>query len=539
MTYLNKHINPAKKTQTQPLNKDQVMNDAGGYVYDINDFEKLKRFLILGSEGGTYYVSEQQLVDRNLSSIDRCIIQDGVKTVRLATEISIAGRAPKNDQAILVLAKASVSGDASTRRAAYNALPLVCRIGTHLYQFLEFRKHFDGGWGNLTVRGVGNWFIDKDVDKLALQVAKYKQREGWSARDALRLSHPKTDDLSKNAILKWVVSQGEYNEKDLPVFLQACNEIKTATIPKAVKLILANKLPREVIPTEMLKEKKIWEALVENMPMTAMIRNLGKMSSIGILEPNSNYLMKVCDQLTNEETLKNARVHPINLLIALLTYKQGHGVKGALTWSPSAAVKGALEDAFYMSFGTVEPTGKRTFIALDISGSMSTPVNGNRLLSACMASTAMAMVTTRVEKHKSFIRGFAGSGGYYDSGTTYLRDLGITKNDSLEVAMKKTRNQNFGRTDCALPMIDAAKEKIPVDTFVVYTDNETYQGNKHASVALKEYRQKMGIDAKLIVCATSSTGFTIADPNDKNSLDICGFDAATPQIISEFAKGNI
>lgn len=47
-------------------------------------------------------------------------------------------------------------------------------------------------------------------------------------------------------------------------------------------------LPREAIPTEKLNELAVWEALLEKMPMTAMVRNLGKMTSIGLLKPLSD-----------------------------------------------------------------------------------------------------------------------------------------------------------------------------------------------------------------------------------------------------------
>jgi 60 kDa SS-A/Ro ribonucleoprotein len=34
----------------------------------------------------------------------------------------------------------------------------------------------------------------------------------------------------------------------------------------------------------------------------------------------------------------------------------------------------------------------------------------------------------------------------------------------------------------------------------------------------------------------TSTGFTIADPEDAGTLDVVGFDSAAPQVISDFAK---
>jgi len=86
-------------------------------------------------------------------------------------------------------------------------------------------------------------------------------------------------------------------------------------------------------------------------------------------------------------------------------------------------------------------------------------------------------------------------------------------------------------------MIHALEHKIPVDAFVVYTDSETWAGDVHPSQALREYRQKMGIGAKLIVCGMVSNGFSIADPTDAGMLDVVGFDAACPQVMSQFVAG--
>ncbi len=100
--------------------------------------------------------------------------------------------------------------------------------------------------------------------------------------------------------------------------------------------------------------------------------------------------------------------------------------------------------------------------------------------------------------------------------------------------MEHTQRRNFGRTDCALPMEYATKKKIPVDVFVVYTDNETWAGRIHPAQALVEYRQRMGIPAKLVVMGMCSNGFTIANPNDPGMLDVVGFDTSVPQALREF-----
>jgi 60 kDa SS-A/Ro ribonucleoprotein len=93
------------------------------------------------------------------------------------------------------------------------------------------------------------------------------------------------------------------------------------------------------------------------------------------------------------------------------------------------------------------------------------------------------------------------------------------------------------RTDCAIPMIAAQQQNWEVDTFIVYTDNETWAGGIHPSQALAEYRRAMGNNSSLVVVGMASNNFSIADPADPRMLDVVGFDTATPQVISEFSKG--
>lgn len=71
----------------------QVPNSAGGYAWAVDDWVRLDRFLVLGSEGGTYYSSEQKLTAENAAAVQRCIAAAGPRVVARIVEISEAGRA--------------------------------------------------------------------------------------------------------------------------------------------------------------------------------------------------------------------------------------------------------------------------------------------------------------------------------------------------------------------------------------------------------------------------------------------------------------
>jgi 60 kDa SS-A/Ro ribonucleoprotein len=211
--------------------------------------------------------------------------------------------------------------------------------------------------------------------------------------------------------------------------------------------------------------------------------------------------------------------------LAADTYSQGHGFKGSLCWTPVPTITAALEDAFYAAFDAVEPTGKRHMLALDVSGSMGWSYIAGTHLDARKASACMSLVTNRVEP-ETYTVGFSGG----------LTPLNITSKSNLESVLKTIQSLPMNRTDCAQPMLHAIENKLEVDAFVVYTDNETWSGSIHPSQALNQYRQASGIDAKLIVVGMTATGFSIADPNDAGMLDVVGFDSSCPAIMADFVR---
>ena len=187
----------------------------------------------------------------------------------------------------------------------------------------------------------------------------------------------------------------------------------------------------------------------------------------------------------------------------------------------------ALDAAFYLAFGNVEPANKRTMLALDVSGSMGSPdIAGMAGISPRIGSAAMALITAATEPQHMFA-----------AFTRRLVEVSISPRERLDAVVRKLSGMPFGGTDCALPMTVAQTSKIEIDTFVIYTDSETWAGSIHPHQALEEYRRKTGINAKLVVVGMTSNGFTIANPEDAGMMDVVGFDTATPGLISGFSRG--
>ncbi|KXS21245.1 trove-domain-containing protein [Gonapodya prolifera JEL478] len=722
--------------------QDMSRNSAGGFTFKVTDVERLRRFLVLGAEGGTYYCKEQKLALDNAKSIKAMIDEGkGKEIVDVVTEYSEGGRTPKQDMLIFTLAMVMRFGNEKERQYAYSKVAAVCRIPTTLFGLIEYTKalstngHRMGGRG--LRRAIGNWYnlrAGGNAAKLAFVCTKYKDRNGWTHRDMLRVFHVMPKDEEHAALYKFITTswkefqpthatlmqdmekkieeenaakaasgeqvmeeefglggedfemipsmesrtggttdggaskesgasdskgtaeksddkgkqQGTDEKQSMDVddksekkdvskpakegvkkvkeevlvtadtgsdveiggpsteetapekgsdgkdtkkkkvivrkphkpitaatprrmrtllnFIQDVEDIHkiqrlknkkkadgsdegeddiapapgavdseseaseaeiTASEAKIVALIKKWKLAREHVPSDWLSSKAVWETLLQDMPMTAMIRNLSKMTSINLLSPLSAASALVASRLRDQEALKKAKVHPYNMYIALKTYKQGRGMKGGLSWKPDQEILAALEDAFYLAFGTVGPSGKRHLLALDVSGSMGSPIMNSPV--TCREATAvMAMATARIEPHCHFF-GFCHK----------FVPLDVTKNDRLDQVERKISGLPFGSTDCSLPMMYALEKKIPVDVFIVYTDNETYYGGMHPTEALAKYRREMGIPAKMVVVAMTATSFTIADPQDVGQMDVVGFDAGAVQVMADFVRGGV
>jgi len=435
MSYLKRH-GTRRVPQSEPL-PGQVPNSDVGYSWPVDGWARLHRFLVLGSEGGSYYASERTLTRENAKAVDRCLAEDGQRTVDEIVAVSREGRAPKNDPALFALAMAAGSADHDTRKAALDALPLVARTGTHLFRFATFVEQFRG-WGRALRRAVGRWYASRRPDEVAYQAVKYRRREGVTHRDLLRLAHPArtvsagnpTLDVTREhaALFEWIVRGGH-----------------------------AGGLPRTV------------EGFAR----------------------------------------AQAAEHPAD----------------------SAAV--------------IREYGLPRLLALDVSGSMTTGwVAGVLGLTPRDASAALALVTAATEPHYEIVGFFTGKGGFKKQGPSMwsgyedgLTPLAISPRQRLDDAIKTVSDLPFGGTDCALPMLYAQATEREVDAFVIYTDSETWAGVIHPAQALRAYRRASGIDARLVVVGMVSNAFSIADPNDPGMLNVVGFDTATPQLISDFARG--
>ncbi|QIR36655.1 TROVE domain-containing protein [Tolypothrix sp. PCC 7910] len=526
-----------KKTntpQTQPIpgrEAEMVKGRSGGYMFEAGIWKMLRRCLLIGTAKSTYYAGKQELTEDFVDVVKQAVAEN---PGRVAEEILYAsdGRAINNSAPILALVLLSMGETPEAKKAFGDIFGQVVRTGSHFYEWLNYTKSLRG-FGKVVREAGKTWLSREDVKGLAYQLLKYQQRQGFSHRDALRLFHVKPPTETHRELFEWVVKGWEDLPADIPSEALAqiwWYEWLKRNPSETHTAIAQGRLTHEMAAPLGKMDKQAWQLLFQEMPIGAMLRNLGSLTELGVLRADeSANILRVEAVLNNQEHLRKGRIHPIDVLKALKTYQSGGRLgRSQKTWEPVPRIVDILEKALELSFDVVQPTGKIFMHAVDVSGSMSWGVVDSVGLSCCEIATTMALVTAKAEKNY-MIRGFA----------TEFRELGITAKDTFSSALRKASNQNFGGTDASVAYDWMIQNRFKADVVCFWTDNESWAGHKHPSQALAQYRQKVNPNAKAVYVTLTPYNITLVDPQDPLSWDLAGFDPGTPRIIQMLATGEL
>ncbi|MEA5466031.1 TROVE domain-containing protein [Leptothoe sp. PORK10 BA2] len=422
-------------------------------------------------------------------------------------------------------------GETPAAKQAFQEIFLqVVRTGSHFYEWLNYTRSLRG-FGKL-IRTCGQrWLANPDPKALAYQLLKYQQRHGYTHRDALRLFHVKPETTEHQALYNWA-TQGWDTVPETPPSAAMAQIWWYEQVKRDPSLTLdairQGRLTHEMIAPIGQMDRAAWQLLLQDMPIGALLRNLGSLTHLSVLQTHCNKnLDYVAERLQSKKQLRQGRIHPLDILKALKTYQSGGQLgRSQKTWQPIPRVLDILETALERSFEVVKPTGKTFLHAIDVSGSMSYHTVSSVGLTCCEIATTLALATAKAERNY-IIRGFA----------TDFRDLKITARDSFSSALAKANDNNFGATDASIAYDWAIRQRIHVDVFCFWTDAESWAGKSHPSQRLADYRRQVNPKAKAIYTTLAPYHVSLVDPQDPYSWDFSGFDPAMPKAIQMIAAG--
>jgi hypothetical protein len=196
--------NKASIPQTCKYDINQVLNDAGGYVWKLPTLEHVNRYLVLGGakDMGNYYRQSSDVnLECALSVLKMIRDPDASQFVQLCAllkAVSVGGRAPKQEPVLLSLAAAIVfAKNPAEKQIAFDTMKDCVRIPTHMFMLAGFVRDLSmskpenkgKGWGAGFRRAISQYYTSRNGRDLAFQMTKYQNREGWTHADIIRMIH--------------------------------------------------------------------------------------------------------------------------------------------------------------------------------------------------------------------------------------------------------------------------------------------------------------------------------------------------------------
>ena len=519
------------------LPRATARNDAGGAAYALPVKHALAQFAATGCFNGTFYADAETQLDTLKSLISQ--VDDNLFLAKLA--IYSRERAFLKDMPAALMATLAAR-DTVLFHEVFDRVIDNGRVLRTLFQMIRSGQFGKKSLTSSVQRAFQRWLNTASPEKLLSASIGHDP----SLRDILRLARPTPPDNGRRALFGWLT------DKELPRWAPASE----VDLPEQVRLLVAFRMAETAGQQIALLEKlharwdlladvargpDVWAAIARAMGPQALRMNLNTLQRQGVLE-NREMVQSVAGRLADEAEIKRSRQFPYQFLAAYLN---------AADEVPQA-IKAALHKAAEAACGNVPELAGPVVIGLDVSGSMSSPVTGNRGRGGtskmrCVDLAALFAAAILRRNPDSVVIPF----------DTQAFDVKVDPSDSILSLAERLSKYGGGGTDCAQPLIKANRDyaKRKFAGVVLVSDNESwvYQGRPYwygangSSGVVTEWQKFVqnqvrlqGGDIagpKLICIDVQPTGTTQA-PDRSDILNVGGFSDAVFGVVGAFLSGD-
>lgn len=124
-----------------------------------------------------------------------------------------------------------------------------------------------------------------------------------------RIAHPSPDSPARAALLGWIAGTVSDDEarRALPTVDRFLTAQAVTSARQAVRVVCEQRVPWEFLPDAVLREAAVWDALADTIGMTALLRNLARMTRIGTLTPPGSATRRAVARLTDADEAEQGR----------------------------------------------------------------------------------------------------------------------------------------------------------------------------------------------------------------------------------------
>jgi 60 kDa SS-A/Ro ribonucleoprotein len=480
-----------------------TQNEAGGLAYARTPQSALALYAATGCLNGIFYASDEQQLDQALALCAQVEPSFVARTAIYARQV-----AHMKDMPALLLATLTTRD----RAVFAQAFPRVIDNGRMLRNFVQILRSGRVGrksLGSLPKRMVRQWLEQASVETI-INAAVGQQP---SLCDVIRMVHPKPVDAEREAMYAWVIGK-PYREDALPAKLQAYEAFK--------------RVPGEDLPdlpfqyfTSLPLTPSHWKTLARNASWQTLRMNLNTFARNGVFE-DAALVAELADRLRDPAQIRRARVFPYQLLMAF----------NAIGNSMPAAIGEALQDAMEIATRQVPVLDGQVVVAVDVSGSMGSPVTGFRkgATTAVRCVDVAALIAACVQRTNPSARVMP-----FD---TDVRELRLNPRDSVMTQARQLAKLCGGGTAVSSPLARLNKERANVDLLVLVSDNESWRDTRGGGPT-ETMRQWALIKARCpqarLVCIDLQPVATSQTVERDDVLHVGGFSDAVFDLLAVFA----
>lgn len=472
--------------------KPTKSNTQGYPAYEMGIREQYLQTLMTNTLGHTFYATQKTNVEKSESIHAAMLKEDPAFAAKALVYARNYGY--MRTQTVYGLAMLS-KVDTELFKSIFNQ---VIRTPNDLTDFMAIR-----GKGSRAVKGaIANWMLQKMSEYWAIKYGS-AGKQGYSLKDVIKIVHPKGDSVAgKNNLFKYLLGK-DYDISELSQ-IQSFVDLKNAKTAKAkVSAITSGKLPHEVV-TPFADSPEVWKALVPNMPIFALLKNLATIERHDAADANKAYIEGV---FSNAEIIGKSKILPFRFLEAIDHVSRG--------W-----LQDALRDALELSFVNIPDIKGNTAVFLDVSGSMG-PGYGHPELLPKAAIFAIALIK-KTDNGKLLLF------------NTSLSEFTVSKRDSM-LSQARSINARNG-TDTALPFQHILNKGMKFDNIILITDEQQNSGRPMYGV-FDDYLRNVNPKTKLFIVDVAPNSHGSVDPKIKNVEYIYGWSDKVLDFIALNSQG--
>ncbi|NJC87308.1 MAG: TROVE domain-containing protein [Desulfuromonas sp.] len=482
-------------------------NHEGAPAYGFSPKHRLAQYAATGCLNGTYYASAGVQLD---TLLELCREVDP----RFIAQTAIYCR----EQGYMKDTPALLATVLTTRGQEY--LPAVfervVRNGKMLRNFVQILRSGAVGrksLGSRPKRWVQGW-LNQASEKDLLNAAVGNMP---SLADVVKMVHPKPAESWREAFFAWLMGK-PYDEAALPSITRAFEAWKrdpTGTVPE--------------VPFQMLTALNLdsaqWAAIARQGGWQMVRMNLNTFQRHGVFEIDG-MAEAVAAKLRDAQAIAKAKVFPYQLLAA--SQAAGKAVP--------QEIREALQDALEIALANVPAIDGRVVVCPDVSGSMRSPVTGQRgsATTAVRCIDVAALVSAALLRKNRDTRVLP-----FENGVVNVE---LNPRDSVVTNAQKLAAIGGGGTNCSAPLARLNKDKAKADLVVFVSDNESWVDatRRGTTTTLKEWEvfRKRNPKAKLVCVDVQPYGTTQAAERE-DILNVGGFSDDVFRIIAAFAAGQL